>query len=457
MNSPACRVHVAFRSWRAGARQPAGCGLRLAGAKSGASWNTSMNESLLRGRERCLDQAQSFVDAATQLDSTRWPHIVYHLSLLALEEIGKASMLNARMVKHSSLDPAFLDSWFNDHRRKLQWAIWSPMSRLSPQDFVAARQFAADAHAMRLASLYVDVENLTDISEGERAQPDDAEQVLSLARARLDLERAAGATTGKLDELGKWFLDAIADPDRSRIIMSHPFLAQYEALNSDARAWAAWARDELTRLDQENSSTLEAELARPAAPKGTAKPRWRANALGFTPSHSLRSKVLARWNEKIPSVQLLWSGRKDQFTLQITLHDNMPLPSLAGRLISLAKMTVTCLNIASIGYFWFEQPGFEQKIFHDVRDIELKRPMELAGRESFWENGRAVALTDEHIDHAIHCMMAFGPLRDEEADPIFGPYLRGLGLIAKSDLFYNFDALARHEFASSLAGALHRY
>jgi hypothetical protein len=61
--------------------------------------------------------------------------------------------------------------------------------------------------------------------------------------------------------------------------------------------------------------------------------------------------VLARWNDRIESVQLLWSGKKDQFTLQVTLHDNEPLPSLAGRLASLAKLVVACLNIGSIGYF----------------------------------------------------------------------------------------------------------
>jgi hypothetical protein len=171
----------------------------------------------------------------------------------------------------------------------------------------------------------------------------------------------------------------------------------------------------------------------------------------------LRSKVLARWNDQIEPVKLLWSGKKDQFTLQITLHDNEPLPALAGRLTSLAKLVVACLNIGSIGYFWFERPGFEQKMFKEVRDLELDRPMEVRPGESFWGDGRAVALNDEHIDHAIHCMMAFAPLPEAEAEPIFKPYFDGLAFIAKSDLFYNFDMLARHAFTASLAGALRRY
>ncbi len=83
--------------------------------------------------------------------------------------------------------------------------------------------------------------------------------------------------------------------------------------------------------------------------------------------------------------------------------------------------------------------------------------MTIEGGKSFWGDGRAVALTGEHIDHAMHCMMAFAPLPEVQAEPIFMPYYHGLALIAKSDVFYNFDLLARRAFCGSLAGALRRY
>lgn len=89
--------------------------------------------------------------------------------------------------------------------------------------------------------------------------------------------------------------------------------------------------------------------------------------------------------------------------------------------------------------------------------MESHRSMEFGTTESFWGDGRAVALTEEHIEHSMRCMMAFAPLPDAEAEPIFRPYLDGLALIAKSDVFYSFDELARRAFVSSLAGALRRY
>lgn len=416
------------------------------------------NSKLLHARQLCLNQAQGFIEAARSLDSTRWPHIVYHLSLLALEEVGKASMLGAQMIDHAALNRQWLEKSLDSHRRKLLWAVWSPLARIDPADFEAARQFAERAHTLRLASLYVDADaDIASPPPSEQVPPEDADRALSLAIARATYESTLGTASGEVDELTEWFLETMSHQDRSRLLLSKEFVAQYESMGGDARLWIAWARDEMARLDRDNRQLLEVELARPGAPHGLAKPRWRANATIYTPSHSIRSKVLAGWNVELESIQLLWSGKKDQFTLQITLDDNEPLSSMAGKMTSIAKVVVACLNIGSIGYFWFEKPGFEKRMFKDVRDLKLNRQMEINVGETFWGDGRAVALTDEHIDHAIHCMMAFAPLPELEAEPIFKPYFDGLAFIAKSDPFYNIDTLARHAFVSSLSGALRKY
>jgi AbiV family abortive infection protein len=418
-----------------------------------------MDERLQRARVLCLDQAEGFIAAADRLGGgADWPHIVYHLSLLALEEVGKASMLGALAICHNSLDETWIERSLENHKRKLQWAVWSPLVRIDPADFEAARQFAVRAHAMRLASLYVDPNaELTDLPPSDVVQSGDAEKALGLARVRLDHERARGISVGEADELTEWFLDTMADPERSRIMLSPPFIAKYEELNGEPREWVRWVREEMERQDREMLALAQEELKRPAAAKGAEKPRWRANVSVFTPSHSVRAKVLTRWNERFDHVQLLWAGKKDRFTLQITLHDNLPLSSLHGRLASLAKLVLACLNIATIGYFWFEPPGFEQEMFRSVRDLECDLAINIGVRESFWGTGRAVAMTDEMIDRAVTCMMAFLPLPEAEAEPIFSHYFHGLAFIAKSDVYYNFDQLARNAFIFSLFGALRRY
>jgi AbiV family abortive infection protein len=418
-----------------------------------------MDDALLRTRDLCLQQANAFIEAADRLNQTgEFAHIVYHLGLLALEEVGKAALISTKPLKHPTLDGTWIDRSMANHRRKIMWAVWSPMTRIDPADFEAARAFAERAHSLRLSSLYVDADaDLTDPPPNEQVKQEDADQILELARSRLDYEIKHETSSYEVDELVEWFLDAMSDRERSLILLSPSFRAQFEALKGDARAWVTWARDEIARTDREAKQLLEAELARPGAPFSLAKPRWRANATVYTPSHSLRAKVLAKWNERIEPVQFLWAGKKDECILQITLSDNQPIGALFGRSVSLAKLAVACINIASIGYFWFQRPGYEQKMFKEVRDLEHGRFIDFGAPESFWGNGRAVALTDEHIGDAIHCMMAFAPLSETDAEPIFAPYFNGLAMIAKSDTFYRFDELARHAFVGSLAGALRYY
>lgn len=420
-----------------------------------------MNKNMVRNREHCLDHAQGFLDAARRVGANDFPHIVYHLSILALEEVGKSNMIACQLAIGETLENQWLDKAFESHRRKLQWAIWSPIDRIDPQEFEAARDFAERAHEMRLSSLYVDAKaELTDVPAIEVVSNADAEQVLKLAQARLDFERANGTPdpdASSQDELLRWFLDSMADPIHSRQLLSKPFIEQYHAVGNDARAWIVWAREEFERREQEAKAMLQAELAKPGAEIENAKSKWRANASVFTPSHSLRPKVLNGWNEQIDAVQLLWTGKKDQFTMQIILLDNTPLHALAGRAIHLAKLVVACLNIGSIGYFWFERPGFERVIFDQVKDLENNKRLEIEARDSFWGDNRAVALTEEQIEHSIRCMMAFAPLAEADAEPIFQPYYHGLALIAKSDAFYNFDLLARQAFVGCLAGAFVRY
>jgi AbiV family abortive infection protein len=79
-----------------------------------------MDKKLLqRARGLCIEQAAQFIAAADRLGGgSDFPHIVYHLSLLALEEVGKASMLGGGM-----LDPdRFADTWvaksLDNHQRQ---------------------------------------------------------------------------------------------------------------------------------------------------------------------------------------------------------------------------------------------------------------------------------------------------------------------------------------------------
>ena len=418
-----------------------------------------MAAQLLHSRSACLQHAGELIEASAKLlDGNAHPHISYHLSLLALEEIGKACMLGAKAVVGAGRDSGWMDKWLSSHPRKLQWAIWSPMDRIDPADFEEAKRFAESVHARRLSALYVDPDSVApDVLPRDNVTTDDAASVLELARTRLNLEDTKGECPEEADEVLTWYLQTIDDPEGSKCLFSKPFVAKFEELG-DTRTWVVWAKAEMQRIETESADLLKAEMARSASEIENSQPRWQTQATVYTPSHSLRPKVLNYWNDKIDIVKLIWTGKKDQFLLQITLPDAITVTAIHDKSAWLAKLVVACLNMGSIGYFWFQRAGFEQPFLKDYRDFENPdAAVRFEQPGSFWGDGRAVALDERHMQHVVQCMLTYARLSNDEAEPIFRPYFDGLAFIAKSDAYYSLDDLARRAFASALAGALHRY
>ena len=78
--------------------------------------------------EACLSHAQDLLNAAKKvLNDERLPNIAYHLAALALEEIGKSTLIG---MSHVTKRKDHLSTWsekhLEDHVRKLYWALWGP-------------------------------------------------------------------------------------------------------------------------------------------------------------------------------------------------------------------------------------------------------------------------------------------------------------------------------------------
>lgn len=117
---------------------------------------------------KCLDNSEALLSAAKEIQGPGRHHIAYHLAGLALEEIGKASMLlvdtvSARILKDedNGEEVAKLADSLADHRKKLFWAMLTPSidaGVISPQDFNILKEIANDIDTLRLSSLCVNVE-----------------------------------------------------------------------------------------------------------------------------------------------------------------------------------------------------------------------------------------------------------------------------------------------------------
>lgn len=431
------------------------------------------SERLLKLRAICCEHAYDLIDAAhrTLSGDRPIPNIAFHLILLALEEIGKAALVTAREVSAGKRDVAWIDKRIEDHIYKLLWGLWSPAMRISkeidPEKFRQLQEFSEKAHQQRLAGLYVDVTG----NEKDLAIPKDAVTIeetaslLEIAKQNLQhLINEASPDVEAPDELSQWFWDVMADEHKQKRLFSISFLAKYEELKGNVRDWISWAKEEFEKIRQEEQALLSAEMNRAIDDNAEPKERWRLKMRIYCISHTIRQKMFGVWNESVPLAKLHYVNNEEML-LELTLGDRNKAQDVQAAGQSFSKLLLAALNIGTAGYFWHEIPKKSAKYFESIEDLENPRmKLEPAGGYDLqrqWltgDNGRRLTvLEDKYLNNAAICAVVFAQMKEEDAAPIFGPYLQGLTLLGKSDAFLSLDLQTLQAFHIALEKALTYY
>jgi AbiV family abortive infection protein len=426
--------------------------------------NNASSNGATRVRELCLKHAADLIASAERvIKDDGFPNIAYPLAVLALEEIGKAGMVVSRAVIGGARDTDWMNNRFDDHVWKIQWAVWSQGflgNRIDPKDFEEARRFAQSTHARRLAGLYVDPNaDGNTLSPSAVVTPEQAISVINLARARLNVEKATGAPAlGEPNDDLKWFLDTIGNEQGTKRIFSQSFVAEYERLKGDVRAWIKWARQEFEKVAADEQAHLQRELARLPSALGSAKPKWFIRIRLATPSHSIRPKVLGYWNKRVGWVKLIPVKNKQELLMEITLGDTFSVTNIYDVGLSASKLCIVALNVGSLGFFWYGLPRQTSRYYEGIRDLDAPHmDVDVAKAPGLLGDWKQGALSEKNLHHAIEFIAAFGGMPDEEASPIFSPYLQGLVLLSKSDIHLSCEDQARDAFLQVLRSACRHF
>lgn len=141
----------------------------------------TVHKEILRVRKLCIDNAKDLVNAAKK--TLNHPHISYHLATLALEEIGKMHILEAKIIAGEYKEGMEESSTFIDnHIKKLFWAFFgvSPKSQnFTKEEIDFLIGLAGTVHKTRLESLYVDPES--EIPSKDKVTLDEAKQLVGMA------------------------------------------------------------------------------------------------------------------------------------------------------------------------------------------------------------------------------------------------------------------------------------
>jgi AbiV family abortive infection protein len=420
-------------------------------------------ELLLRA---CLENAERLVESAKAVASVPGSsHIAYHLAVLALEEIGKATL-----IFQESLDPKPLprdpDSeprspldWMEDHERKLFWALWLPATDkfLDWRTIPEYMEFAKEIHLRRLHSLYFHP-RFPDAHQKITAE--DANKLIGLAELRLEMEKAK-----KYRELSdedktnlQWFFAASTDPQIKTWIYSKTSLEKQAELANEPNGWFKWLRglvEESARAAAE-LSTKEMERTKPTGDE-RYEDKWLFKIRLKSWSHSIRANQLTKWNESIDKIKLFTTDDRHELIVQFIMPKSVTFQEIWPAGMQQCMIFVTALNIATSGFFWWYVPTFISRFHESIVDVESNSGIDLDRMPQLKIQWPHQALKEELLLQHLAIVFGFVAHANEPQREAYARYFRALAMLAKNDIFFQFEHHLVEEFISSFEMALQAY
>jgi len=422
-----------------------------------APLHTSLSEPTQRAISEALTHADDLLAAARLLDG--YPHLAFHLAVLALEEVGRSDLLAmveiAKFEQHE--DSRSLERGLEDHVVKLFWALWGPSfgrELLTRAQIEEHRDLARNLHEKRKSGLYYDPEAPL---PREAITRDEARNAIDMAAARIGLARAHvwGPLTEERATDVRWLVEHAHDKEARRRVLSATSMEKLVELG-DVPNWVEWLRRETEEEERIAREIAERELAR-TIPQGAEglDPKWRVKLRIISASHSIREGPLNWWNARNEQVKLHAAGRdRQELSVEITLPKRVAVQSLWDVGLNFSTTLVLALNIGARGLFWWYMPQHVSRFYEEIRDLEHDADI-VAERVPVlrldWGN---LVLSQTELEHVALCFGALARLRSSGFAPAVNHYRMALSLIAKNDIFLPFEVNAFQQFYFALREAM---
>ena len=429
-------------------------------------WNTNIlkidkkiPDNILNSRNACLAHAEDLIRAARRvLADEKLPNISYHLAVLALEEIGKSTLIVmshfAKRSKDSTRSPHKI---YNDHVKKLFWATWGPsmgQEKISKKQIESLQGLSTRIHDTRLQALYVDFDEDGPLLPSDVISEPQAQNLIDIATSRLELEKVhkyGEIEENRLETLN-WFLTATSDQEKRKLIFGNKSMEKLAELKSTNK-WVDWLKQEFDKAEKEGQEAIRQELQRkPPNDSEKLQEKWKVKIRLFTNSHSIRPKPLSKWNKLGSWIRLYpVGGKKNQLLMEFTLPKNIPVNGLWWAAWGVARRFVVALNIGTFGCFWWYVPEQISRFYEKITDLEnkemevrIKRNPEL---KLDWKHD---ALSDANLQNVALCFGMLPGDNESELGKSMGAYITGLGFLNKSDIHLQFEANSYELFYKSL-------
>src|SRR5262249_2816957 len=385
-----------------------------------------------RDVEACLGHARDLLRAAKRvLQDEQLPNIAFHLTVMALEEIGKGGLLRTReIVRAVENESTFIDNRLDDHPFKLFFALWTPNlargKEITREEFERLRDLTKTMHEDRLAAMYVSPGRDSPLRDlGEKR----ARDLLELAQARLAIEMSRDVEAIDLSggSINRWFLDAANDPERRKLIFGQKAFEKLAELGH-MQDWVVWLKEQFDEGETQGRENLQRELSR-VIPDDVGEPKWQVAIRLFSPSQSIRNRAIRSWNKQ-PLWIRFFSVNDDRHAVDVefTFREAVSVQSLGPLAYRAARMFVAAMNIGSAGLWWWQPAEQTKKFYQRITDLKAPPGMTLGVhlRPTFqWQRE---ALDGAHLERVALCFATICRLEEPVYKAVIEPYLNGLAL-----------------------------
>jgi len=424
-------------------------------------------EQIKKIRRQCLTNAESLLSVAEKELNTGIDHVCFHLALLALEEIGKSILVTIGFTL-SVTEKEGVGISIDDHIKKIFWALWGGVltgEKFSKEKIEQSKGLATTLHERRLFYLYTDPNN--PIDPNEKIEKGEAERLIKLTRACLELERSKKLIDKFEDEdikTLKWFFKATEDTDKRKFIFGTQSIKKLQELQN-GKEWINWVRGVFLKNEEEMRKLAEQELKRQKpSSEEVFKSKYKMRIRIQSQSHSIRNNAFQKWNEGVNDIKLYKSDKKNlsefaksEFFADFTFPKAIPIYGLWDHGFFMAKTLVISLNIATKGLFWWNVQKDIENFFEYIVDLEadkkesVKIGMRKGKRLSInWGN---MTLNQREMG-GVNMIFAYLLKEHKKLKDFLAAYAFGMVIFSKIDIHLRLEANAFDEFFKALKSAL---
>lgn len=408
----------------------------------------------------CISHARDLVGSARAVKEIGHANIAYHLAVLALEELGRRELIGVRHAasRREGGSPAWFDKHSQDHVKKLFWCFFGAHffeEKITKQSLESITKLARHLHTKRLDGLYVGESNGGVSIPSESIDPDECENLIQLAEARLEMaesEKPRGQPSDEDVQLQSWFLAEATHPERRGQIFSSSSMEKLAELKN-ARAWIGWLKSEFDRAMAEGLDLVNKEIARSKnLPAISERAKWKLRIRIFSASHTIRPKVLRRWNEQVEWIKLVpVPEKKNELIVEFTFRDNVPIQGLWYFAWGVARHFVVALNVGTMGYWWWRLPDQVSRFYESIEDLEQKAMVSLDRSPVLkvdWGTNRV--LTEQDLGVVSSCFASLPGPGERDSQKPFDYYIGGLTFLSINDIHWQCESNIFGNFLESL-------